>query len=53
MTEPEEVKECALCGKGLAIVGLLIAGLFLYVSFDVLMDGKVTSMITRNGGTDA
>jgi hypothetical protein len=40
--------ECALCGKALAVVGLLIAAAFLYISVDVLTNGGVTKMFTRS-----
>lgn len=40
-------EDCFICDATLAAVGLLIAGIFLYISIDVLTKGKLTSAITR------
>lgn len=39
--------ECVVCGKALAFLGLVIGAVFLYVSIDVLMGGRLTSALTR------
>lgn len=44
----DEKKNCALCDKGLALFGLLVAGFFLYISVDLLAGGKVTGLWSRN-----
>lgn len=52
MTEPiEEIesKKCAMCDKALAIFGLALGVVFLYISIDLLAGGKVTAML--GGGT--
>ena len=43
--EIAEEKECKLCNIALAGIGLLIAGLFAYMSIDVLSGGKLTSAL--------
>lgn len=50
MTEPNEdtQEECILCGKALAIVGLVVAGIFLYISVDVFTDGGLTKLLSRS-----
>lgn len=42
---PDE--ECAICNKALAGVGLLIAGIFLYISIDVFTNGGLTRLFTK------
>lgn len=42
---PEEAKECKLCGYVLAGVGLVMGAMFLYMSFDVLTGGRLTSAL--------
>lgn len=41
----EEEKECKACGYVLAGIGLVIGGLFLYMSIDVLTNGGLTRAI--------
>lgn len=47
MTEPleGEEKECKGCGYALAGIGMLIGIAFLYISFDVLTHGGLTSSL--------
>jgi hypothetical protein len=40
-------KDCAICDAGLAAVGLILGGIFIYIAVDVLSGGKLTSAITR------
>lgn len=40
-----EEEECKTCGYVLAGVGILVGVLFLYMSFDVLTGGKLTSVL--------
>jgi hypothetical protein len=50
MTEPEEPKkECAICDKVLASVGIIVGALFLYIAFDVLSKGKLTQLLGLGG----
>lgn len=53
---PVEVEEeCKTCGYVLAGVGILVGVLFLYMSFDVLTGGKLTSALglgTARGGSE-
>ena len=37
--------ECKLCNFVLVAVGLAVGSLFLYMSFDVLFGGKLTSVL--------
>lgn len=53
MTEPiEEIepKKCAFCDRALAIFGLALGAVFLYISIDLLVGGKITAML---GGGNA
>jgi hypothetical protein len=40
-------EECVLCGRVLAGVGLLISVVFLYISIDVLSDGRLSSIFSK------
>lgn len=42
-TTPDE--DCALCDKAMAIVGLVIAAAFIYISVDVITKGNLTTML--------
>lgn len=44
-TVEEGKEECVVCGYVLAGIGLVIGALFLYMSFDVLSGGKITSAL--------
>lgn len=47
MTNPEETKECALCDRVLATVGLFIGIAFLYIAVDVFTNGWITTALTE------
>jgi hypothetical protein len=49
---PEPAKECVLCGRALAGLGVLIGLVFLYMSIDVLTDGKLTQLLGLGGNPD-
>lgn len=54
MTEPieepaEEQKECVLCGRALAGIGVVLGLVFLYMSIDVLTNGKLTQVLGLGG----
>jgi hypothetical protein len=44
-------EECMVCDVGLAVVGLVVAAVFLYISVDVLSSGRLTGLFT-GGGVD-
>lgn len=45
----QDEKQCLLCEKVLAGVGILIAAAFLYISIDVLTDGGLTRAMGIGG----
>lgn len=49
MDEDESKSKCVLCGRegALALFGILLGAAFLYMSVDVLMNGRLTAAITR------
>ena len=53
MTDPiepvEEKKECALCGKALAGLGIALGLFFLYIGVDVVTGGKLTQVLGLGG----
>lgn len=46
---PSAKDECVLCGRALAGLGVLIGLVFLYMSVDVLTDGKLTQLLGLGG----
>ena len=48
MNEEDSKSECALCGKALAVVGLVLAGVFLYMSVDVFSNGRLSGLFVRS-----
>ena len=43
--ESPSAKDCKFCGYVLAGVGLVMGAMFLYMSFDVLTGGRLTSAL--------
>lgn len=44
-----EEKECVLCGRALAGLGVAIGLVFLYMSIDVLTNGRLTQILGLGG----
>lgn len=44
-SSPEGEEECKVCGYVLAAIGIAIGAAFLYMSFDILSGGKLTTML--------
>ena len=50
--ETPEVKECVWCDRAFGIFGLVLGLAILYISVDVLLSGKVTTVLSMGDGSD-
>lgn len=45
-------KECKFCDKVWAGFGMLLGVVFVYVSIDLLTNGRISGMLTRSSGEE-
>jgi len=48
----EEKKKCVLCDRIWGLFGIALGIVFLYISFDVLTDGRITTALSRRKEAD-
>jgi hypothetical protein len=47
--KPKSDGECVMCDRALAVFGILVGLVFIYISVDILTDGRITSALSPGG----